>query len=166
MLFLYSKFRVSEYSSNANTWCIHTSFNYRNEECFWYRCCNALVLLTANIIDHLRQDLITDKRLGVAIHYIEETTNTHFKIRALSVLEASQAWTFPQRRRGGVVSASDSLSVDACHAWVWTTTKDSQCFLEHDTLPSLFSTGLFQERIGAWFTFKHICLFHNQTKIK
>ena len=35
--------------------------------------------------------------------------------------------------------------------------KGSCCFLEQETLPSLLSTGGFQERIRTWF--------HNQTKI-
>jgi len=30
--------------------------------------------------------------------------------------------------------------------------KDSRCFLEQETLPSLLSTGWFQERIRVWFT--------------
>ena len=35
--------------------------------------------------------------------------------------------------------------------------KDSRCFLEQETRPSLLSTSWFQERIQVWF--------HNQTKI-
>jgi len=31
-------------------------------------------------------------------------------------------------------------------------TKSSRCFLEQDTLSSMFSTGWFQELIRVWFT--------------
>jgi len=30
--------------------------------------------------------------------------------------------------------------------------KGSRCFLEQETLPSMLSTGCFQESIRAWFT--------------
>jgi len=35
---------------------------------------------------------------------------------------------------------------------VYTVIKDSRCFLDQGTLPSLLSTGWFQEWIGLWFS--------------
>ena len=41
-----------------------------------------------------------------------------------------------------------------------------QCYLEQDSLPTMLSTGWFQEKIQVWFTiYEHNFLFHNQMEI-
>jgi len=49
-------------------------------------------------------------------------------------------------RRGAVGNVSDSSQLDACEFHL---IKGSNCFFEQETLPSLLSTGWFQEWIGA-----------------
>ena len=64
-------------------------------------------------------------------------------------------------RRG----AGDKLvSLVVGHLWVCAPSKDPHCFLEQETLPSLLSTGWFQNRF-KWIYISNSCLFHNRTKI-